>query len=233
MGNNTIHSSVVMGNNVEVGNNIIIGKNVSIGNNVVIEDGVAIGDNTIIENSVELGYSNLTRKKKYYKESSTNIGKDCILRSGCIIYHSSSIGNRSWIGNYTIIRENTIIGNDTTIGAHVMCEGYTTIGNGVQIYSFCELGGNQIIEDNVFIGPGTITSNNRKPVIGVPTNFRWNDGTQEVIDKGPTIKKGAKIGISATLLADTIIGEDSLVSAGAVVTKDVAPFSTVKGIPAK
>ena len=210
-----------------------IGKETTLGNNVLLGDDVIIGRNVRIENSVEIGIAHLDRPKQYYKKYPVVIGDNCIIRSGAIIYPSCLIGDGSWIGNYAIIRENTIIGRDTTIGAHVMNEGYSTFGNHVKIYSFCELGGNMVVEDHVFIGPGVVTANNPKPVINRPTNYRWDDGQQKVIDIGPIIRRGAKIGINATLLSFIEIGMDALVAAGSVVTKDVPDFAIVKGIPAK
>jgi acetyltransferase-like isoleucine patch superfamily enzyme len=237
IGNNcSIGENVKIGFNTQIKDNVIIGDGVSIGNNVVIFDDVVIGNETVIENSVELGYNNMTKVKGYYKDSPTLIGEACLLRTGSIIYRTTKLGDRSWIGNYAIIRENTTIGQDTTIGSHVMCEGYTRIGDNTRIYSFCELGGNMIIGNFVFIGPGTVTANNPKPLIGTikePTTERWNNGERRVADKGPHILDGAKIGISSTLLAEIVIGKDALIGAGSVVTKSVPNFTIVRGVPAR
>lgn len=231
----TVGENVKIGFNTRIGKNVILEDGVNVGNNTIINDNVVIKSNTQIENNVEIGYDKLSKKKGYYKNYNTEIGKSCIIRSGSIIYLACKIGDRSWIGNYTIIRENTIIGNDTTFGSHIMCEGYSSFGNNTKIYSFCELGGNMEVEDYVFIGPGTVTANNPKPLMGTkkPTTYRWDDGIHRVADKGPLIKRGAKIGISATLLAEIKIGKGALVAAGAVVTKDVPDYTIVKGVPAK
>lgn len=210
-----------------------IGKGTTLGNNVLLGDDVIIGRNVRIENSVEIGVARLDRPKQYYKKYPVVIGDNCIIRSGAIIYPSCLIGDGSWIGNYTVIRENTIIGIDTTIGSHVMNEGYSVFGNHVKIYSFCELGGNMVVEDHVFIGPGTVTANNPRPVINKKTDHRWDDGQQKVIDHGPIIRRGAKIGINVTLLADIVIGRDALIAAGSVVTRNVPDFAIARGIPAR
>jgi UDP-2-acetamido-3-amino-2,3-dideoxy-glucuronate N-acetyltransferase len=230
-----IGKGVIIGFNTKIGNQITIADNVSIGDNSVISDNVTIGKGTRIENNVEIGYANLSKKKGYFKDFPTQIGENCIVRSGSVIYLACKIGENVWIGNYTILRENTTIGNNTTFGSHIMCEGYSEFGNNVKIYSFCELGGNMLVEDYVFIGPGIVTANNPRPLMGTvePTTYRWADGNQRVADKGPTIRKGAKIGISSTLLAEIEVGKDALVAAGSVVTKDVPDYSIVKGVPAQ
>jgi len=232
----SIGDNVKIGFNTRIGNNVSIEEEVVIGNNTKIYDNVTIRSHTMIEDNVEIGYDKLSRKKSYYEDYNTHIGNNCIIRSGAVIYKSCRVGDRSWIGNYSVIRENTLIGNDTTFGSHIMCEGYSSFGNNTKIYSFCELGGNMEVEDNVFIGPGTVTANNPKPLISTdekPTTRRWDDGINKVVDKGPTIRHGARIGIGSILLAEIEIGRGALVAAGSVVTKNVSENTTVKGVPAK
>lgn len=236
IGNNSIiGNNVTLGFNTYIGSSVYVGDNVVLGDNVKIFDKCKVGANTIIENNCEIGYSRMSKKKEYFEDYPLSIGDNCIIRSGAVIYCACIIGHDSWIGNYTIIRENTKIGNNTTFGSHIMCEGYSTFGNNVKVYSFCELGGNIEVEDYVFIGPSVTTANNPRPVIGAGklTTHRWNDGKQKVVDKGPTIRFGAKIGIAATLLAEIEIGRNALVAAGAIVTKDVPENSVVRGVPAK
>ncbi|MGV3684492.1 MAG: DapH/DapD/GlmU-related protein [Daejeonella sp.] len=230
-----IGNDLTIGFNSKIGNNVKIGDRVFIGDNSTIEDNVTIDSDTVIENNVTIGYSRLSRKKGYFKEFNTVIGSECIIRSGSVVYHACSLGNNSWIGNYSIIRENTIIGNNTTFGSHIMCEGYSEFGNNVKVYSFCELGGNMIVEDYVFIGPGTTTANNPRPLMGteLPTNFRWSEGNQRVADMGPTLRRGVKIGIGSTLLAEIEVGKNSLIAAGSVVTKSVPENTVALGVPAR
>lgn len=92
-----------------------------------------------------------------------------------------------------------------------------------------------VIEDLVFIGPGVVTANNPKPLHNsvVPTDHRWKDDSHRVADSGPVIRFGAKIGIGARLLPEIEIGRETLVAAGAVVTKSLPPFVIAIGVPAK
>ena len=233
--NCVIGDNIKMGFNTKIGDNVKIGSDVFIGDNTSIEDNVEIGSGTTLENNVTVGYSRLSRKKGYFEDYNTAIGSNCIVRTGAIIYLACKIGNNSWIGNYSIIRENTVIGNETTFGSHIMCEGYSKFGDNVKVYSFCELGGNMEVEDYVFIGPGTTTANNPRPLMGTqqPTNNRWTEGNQRVADSGPILRRGVKIGIASTLLAEIEIGENSLVAAGSVVTKSFPENTVVLGVPAR
>jgi acetyltransferase-like isoleucine patch superfamily enzyme len=97
------------------------------------------------------------------------------------------------------------------------------IGNNVKIHCNCYIAQLTIIEDDVFIAPGVMIANEKYPT-GVFSLERI---------KGPIIKKGAKIGINATILPGITIGENSLIGAGSVVTKDIPSNSIAYGVPAK
>jgi acetyltransferase-like isoleucine patch superfamily enzyme len=226
-----------VGKNVEIGENVTIDRTASIGHNVMVEEGVHLGRNVVIkddviikknvtiEDNASVGYDNLTKKKEIYEEYPTTIGENALIRTNTVIYKSCKIGKNSWVNHNTILRENTEVGDNCTIGNLVMCEGYTKIGNQVAIHSLSGLGGNMIIEDKVFIATNVVTANGRRP-----TYLRT---MPYIKDKGPTIRYGARIGISVILLPEIEIGREALVASGSIVTKDVPPFSIVMGVPAK
>jgi len=229
--------SYKVGRNVEIGENVTVDKTASIGNNVIIGDGVYLGRNVIIkddvtiknnariEDNATIGYDNLTKKKEIYEEYPTIIAENALIRTNTVIYKSCKIGKNTWVNHNTILRENTEVGDNCTIGNLVMCEGYTKIGNQVAIHSLSGLGGNMIIEDKVFIATNMVTANGRRP-----TYLR---NMPYIKDQGPAIRYGARIGISVILLPEIEIGREALVASGAIVTKDVPPFSIVMGVPAK
>jgi len=208
-----------------IGNNVVIGDGVQLGRNVVIKDNVVIKKNAMIEDNATIGYDHLTKKKKIYEEYPTIIGENALIRTNTVIYKTCKIGKNTWVNHNTILRENTEVGHDSTIGNLVMCEGYTKIGNQVAIHSQSGLGGNMIIEDKVFIATNVVTANGRRP-----TYLR---NMPAIKDKGPIIRYGARIGISVILLPEIEIGREALVASGALVTRDVPPFSIVMGFPAK
>jgi acetyltransferase-like isoleucine patch superfamily enzyme len=86
-----------------------------------------------------------------------------------------------------------------------------------------------VIEDYVFIGPNVTTMNDK--IMGHPLTFRPKlKGKIELV--GPTIKRGARIGSAACILPNLVVGEEAIVGAGAVVTKDVPPYTVVVKTPA-
>lgn len=123
------------------------------------------------------------------------------------------------------------IGDDTTIGAFVEIKSNVTIGKKVKIQAGVFIPDGVTIEDEVFIGPHVCFTNDLYPRA---TNVDGRLETEKDWKVIPTrIEKNASIGANATILCGITIGEGSLVGAGSVVVKDVPPWTTVAGNPAK
>lgn len=136
---------------------------------------------------------------------------------------SENIGDDTRIWQFSIIFPNAKIGKNCNICAHTLIENLVTIGNNVTIKSGVFLWDGITIQDDVFIGPNATFTNDKKPRSKqYPENFPIT-----------LIEQGASIGANATILPGITIGKCSMVGAGAVITKDVPPFSIVVGNPAK
>ena len=140
------------------------------------------------------------------------LGKNVKLFSFVNLY-GCEIGDNTKIGAYVEIQKNAIVGQNCKISSHTfICEGVH-------------------IEDYVFIGHNVTFINDLYPRATTSEGKMQSDEDWKVI---PTfIKKGASIGSSATILAGVTIGENAIIGAGAVVTKDVPPSTIVAGNPAK
>ena len=191
-----------------------------------------VGNKSIIDFNVVIGYPIRTkilelrsRKIEISLEdldnvSSGSIIKDnVIVRSGTVIYENVRIENNVEIGHNAFIRENTVIGENSRIGSYVVIEGDVKIGSNVNIQSLVYIPKMTIIEDNVFIGPNTVITNDK-----YPPSRRLS---------GVVIRRGVVIGANCTVIAGIEIGENSIIGAGSVVTKDIPPNSVVYGVPAK
>ncbi|WP_419662192.1 transferase hexapeptide repeat containing protein [Desulfosarcina variabilis str. Montpellier] len=123
------------------------------------------------------------------------------------------------------------IGDNTKIGTFVEVQKKATIGKNCKISSHTFICEGVVIEDNVFVGHNVTFTNDLYPKA---TNEDGHLQTEQDWTCIPTlVKKGASIGSSATLLCGITIGENAIVGAGSMVTKDVPPDTIVAGNPAK
>ncbi|ATC93410.1 hypothetical protein PTUN_a0645 [Pseudoalteromonas tunicata] len=137
--------------------------------------------------------------------------------------HTDKIGQGTRVWQFSVVLDGAIIGENCNICAHTLIEGNVLVGDRVTLKSGVFLWSGLRVEDDVFIGPNATFTNDMLP------------RSQQYPQQYPLtlIKKGASIGANATILPGVIIGEKAMVGAGAVVTKDVAPYSVVVGNPAK
>lgn len=231
---NYISEKAIVGKNVTVGrfavieDNVTIGDNCIIGNNVVIHEGSAIGNNIRIDDNTVIGKTPMrsvnsifTDDKKY---EPCKIANECLIGAGVIIYCGCSIGEKTLIADVATIREDVKIGSKTIIGRGATVENFCTIGSNCKIQTNVYITAYSEVEDNVFIAPCVVTSNDN---YAARSKERFNHF------KGVTIKKGGRIGAGAVILPGKIINEDGLVAAGSVATKDVPKQTIVVGNPAK
>jgi len=127
--------------------------------------------------------------------------------------YECTIGDGSKVGAFTEIQKEVVIGKNCKISSH------SFICTGVEL------------EDNVFIGHGVMFTNDLYPRATREDGQLQTEADWQLIKT--KIKKGASIGSNATILCGITIGENAIVGAGAVVTKDVAASTTVAGNPAR
>jgi acetyltransferase-like isoleucine patch superfamily enzyme len=143
---------------------------------------------------------------------SVKLGQDVKL-SKFINLYGCEIGDETKIGAFVEIQKNSSVGKRCKISSHTfICEGVT-------------------IEDNVFIGHGVMFINDSYPRATAEGGTLQTEADWKV--EKTVIKQGASIGSGATILANLSIGENAIIGAGAVVTKDVPPNTIVAGNPAK
>ena len=117
------------------------------------------------------------------------------------------------LGDQSCVRERVTIGDDVVVGRGSLVENDTTIGAMTKIQAGAYITAYSTLEEHVFIAPCVVTSND---------NFMGRTERRHELIKGPTIRRGARVGAGAVLCPAVEIGEEAFVGAGAVVTKDVA-----------
>jgi acetyltransferase-like isoleucine patch superfamily enzyme len=127
--------------------------------------------------------------------------------------YGCKVGDESKIGAFVEIQKNATVGKCCKISSHTfICEGVT-------------------IEDNVFVGHGVMFINDRYPRATAADGNLQTEADWKV--ERTVVKKGSSIGSGATILSNISVGENAIVGAGSVVTKDVPPNCVVAGNPAK
>jgi len=141
------------------------------------------------------------------------LGKDVVIRQPDLVnLYGCEIGDGTKIGAFVEIQKNASIGRRCKISSHsFICEGVT-------------------LEEDVFVGHGVMFINDRYPRATTAGRLQ----TEADWAVAPTrVKRGASIGSGAVILCGVTIGEDAMVGAGAVVTRDVPPHAIVAGVPGR
>jgi acetyltransferase-like isoleucine patch superfamily enzyme len=154
----------------------------------------------------------------------TEIGDGTIVSTGAIVFAGSKIGARVILGDQSCVRERVEIGDDVVLGRGSLIENDTVVGAMTKIQADAYITAYSTLEDHVFIAPCVVTTND---------NFMGRTERRHELVKGPTIRRGARVGGGAILCPAVEIGEDAFVGAGAVVTKDVPARMVVVGNPAR
>src|SRR6187397_3599186 len=154
----------------------------------------------------------------------TEIGAGTIVSTGAIVFAGSAIGERVILGDQSCVRERVTIGDDVVVGRGSLVENDTTIGARTRIQANAYVTAYSTLEEDVFVAPCVVTTND---------NFMGRTERRLAAMKGPTIRRGARVGGGAILLPGIEVGEEAFVGAGAVVTKDVPPRTLVVGNPAR
>ncbi len=186
----------------------------------IIMLGVQLGENCDIEPFVIIGKPARDKKEG---EHPTLIGPNATIRSHTVIYAENVIGANFQTGHGAMIREANQIGNNVSIGTGSIVEHHVVMGNGVRLHSHVFVPEYSVLEEGCWLGPNVVVTNARYPQ---SPNAKHNL-------LGAYICRGAKIGANVTLLPGIRIGENALIGAGAVVTKDVPAGAVIVGNPGR
>jgi UDP-2-acetamido-3-amino-2,3-dideoxy-glucuronate N-acetyltransferase len=151
-------------------------------------------------------------EKEYFAHETAVIDDGCKIGKGTKIWHFSHLMTGSEIGENCNIGQNVVISPGVKLGKNVKVQNNVSIYTGV------------ICEDDVFLGPSMVFTN----VINPRSAIIRKDSYLTTI-----VEKGASIGANSTIVCGNKIGTYSFIGAGAVVTKDVKPYSLVVGNPAR
>ena len=203
-----------------------IGAGSRIGSGAVIHAGTHVGANCLVEDCAVLG------KRPRLREGSSAagtqigplvLGHDVTVCCGAVVYAGAEIAERAIIGDQAQVREGARIGPRSVVGRASCVDFGAVVGARVLIQTSVYVTGGSFVEDDVFIGPGVMTTNDHamgRHARGEPL-------------LGPVFRRACRVGGGAVLVPGVEIGEEAFVAAGALVTRDVAPRDVVLGVPAR
>lgn len=212
----------------------IIHGDVTIEDNVIIHDYVVIYPGTVIKKETEIfdhcvlgkrpaspGITSRNLKTEY---RNLEIGENCILCPGVVLYTGTKVGKNNLLGDFCSIREECEIGNNCIISRNVSINYNTRIGNDTKIMDNSHITGNMKIGNRVFISVLVATTND---------NTMGREEYDEAHVQGAVIGDDVTIGAAANILPGVVIGNNAIIGASALVTKDVPENKVVMGVPAR
>lgn len=214
--------NVVIGEGVRIGEGCMFGSNVVIHSGTVIGRNVQIGDNSVVgKRALRSRHSAITKADPV---APCVVGDDCLIGALVVLFRGCRLGEAVMVADQASVREQVTVGAGTIIGRGVAVENKVTIGERCKIETGAYVTALSTIGDYCFIAP-EVTFTNDQFVARTKERFLYH--------RGVTMERGARIGANATILPGVTLGEDCLVAAASVVTRDVAPQVIVLGSPAR
>ena len=184
-------------------------------------DGVAVGDHAVVGKPPVLGKRSTAAATEL---SPLVVGDGAAILAGAIVFAGTRLGRGVIVGDQACVRERCEVGDEVVIGRGALLENEVAVGARTTIQADAYVTRGSVLEEDVFIAPCVVTTND---------NFMGRTERRHELRKGPTIRRGARVGAGAVLLPGIEIGEEAFVGAGAVVLRDVPPRAVVVGNPAR
>ncbi len=153
-----------------------------------------------------------------------SIHPSATIHSTAVVDEGATIGEGSRVWHWVHICSGAVIGDLCSFGQNVFVGNEARIGNNVKVQNNVSVYDNVTLEDDVFCGPSTVFTNvyNPRSAFSRKDEYRFT-----------LVKRGATLGANCTIVCGTTVGEHSFIGAGALINKDVKPFSLMVGVPAK
>jgi acetyltransferase-like isoleucine patch superfamily enzyme len=209
-----------------------LGAGTFLGRGATVYPGVAIGDGCVVLDGAVVGRMPIptatTTRPVATAFGTVVVGANSIIGANAVLYTNTRFGSNVLIGDLTSIREGCDVGDGAVVGRGVMALYECRIGRFSRIQDQVHLVGDMVVEEHVFVGMGTVTTNDNDVYLA-----RFGHSSSDGPQRGPTLRRLAMIGAGSTILPNLEIGEGAFVAAGAVVTRDVPAWTVWAGVPAR
>lgn len=208
-----------------LGEDVQLAGDVAIGAGVIVHDGTVVGTGCTIEDRALLG-----KRPRLAKTSAAHgdvgrlqLAAGATVCCGAVVFAGATLGEGAIVGDQAFVRERSSIGAGSVIGRGSVVDNDVSVGARVRVQTNVYLTAFTIVEDDVFVGPGVVTTND-------DTMARHPPGAPL---RGAILRRACRVGGGAVLTPGVEIGEEAFVAAGALVTSDVPARAVVMGAPAR
>jgi len=229
-----IGAGVHMEDEASIGCNVVIEAGAQVGRSARIDSNVIVREGTLISDHVAVGANSVLGQRPTKAKSSTlassdvlpplRIGEGCQIGVGAVIYAGSEIGSGSFVADGAQVREGGLIGENVIVGHAATVENDCEIGDGTRIQTSAYITALSKLGRNVFIAPMVCTTND---------NYMGRTEERFKYRKGVIVEDGGRVGGGAVILPGVTVGQEAVVGAGSVVTRDVPSCKIVLGTPAR
>jgi acetyltransferase-like isoleucine patch superfamily enzyme len=188
---------------------------------VELGEDVVIGDYAVVGKQPVLGPRSTAAREELQP---LVVGDGVRILAGAIVFAGSRLGEGVIVGDQACVRERCELAEEVVIGRGAFIENDVVVGARTKIQANAYVTAYSLLEEDVFVAPCVVTTND---------NFMGRTEERHAQRKGPTIRRGARIGGGAVLLPGIEVGEEAFVGAGAVVLEDVPARAVVVGNPAR
>jgi UDP-2-acetamido-3-amino-2,3-dideoxy-glucuronate N-acetyltransferase len=152
-------------------------------------------------------------------QASADVDPSAVIGAGTLVWHLAQVREGAQVGSGCVLGRGSYVGPDVRVGDNVKIQNYALVYEPA------------VVEDGAFIGPAVVLTNDRYPRAVSPGGDLKS--TDDWTAEGVTVREGAALGARSVILAGVTVGRWSVVGAGSVVTRDVADFALVVGVPAR
>jgi acetyltransferase-like isoleucine patch superfamily enzyme len=193
----------------------------------VVYSGVELGEDVLVGDYAVVGKQPVLGRRSTAPQEELPplvVADGASILAGAVVFAGARLGEGVIVGDQACVRERCELGEHVVVGRGGFIENDVVVGARTKIQANAYLTAYSTIEEDVFIAPCVVTTND---------NFMGRTEKRHELRKGPTIRRGARIGGGAVLLPGIEIGEEAFVGAGAVVLADVPARAVVVGNPAR
>jgi UDP-3-O-[3-hydroxymyristoyl] glucosamine N-acyltransferase len=221
-----VAEDVTLGHFCVIGEGARIGSGCQLGSHVVVHPGTVVGPGCVVQDGAVIGKPPKLARHSTAPRTAPDplvLEEGAVVCCNAVVLAGARLAAGSIVGDQAFVRERSVVGPGSVIGRGSAVDNDVEVGARVRVQTDVYLTAYSTIEDDVFVGPGVLTTNDS-------TMARHDDDYPVV---GTTLRRACRIGGAVVITPGVEIGEEAFIAAGAVVTKDVPTRGVVMGVPGR